>query len=126
MVAKIGEPGAQTSAAAPAAAPAAASAPAVASAPVAPVSAGIAPPAGDRPKSEMTASELRRVRSTPVVRKIAAEHNINIAFVPDKQGPRNSALGDILESTDYFDEIRQRGTGYRLTVSVGFNLRAQD
>ena len=51
---------------------------------------------------------------------------INIAFVPDKQGPRNSALGDILESTDYFDEIRQRGTGYRLTVSVGFNLRAQD
>ena len=84
VVAKIGEPGAQTSTAAPAAAPAAASAsaPAVASAPVAPVSAGIAPPAGDRPKSEMTASELRRIRSTPVVRKIAAEHNINIALVP--------------------------------------------
>ena len=51
---------------------------------------------------------------------------INIAFVPDKQGPRNSALGDVLESTDYFEEIRMRETGYRLTVSVGFNLRAQD
>ena len=51
---------------------------------------------------------------------------INIAFVPDKQGPRNSALGDVLESTDYFEEIRQRETGFRLTVSVGFNLRAQD
>jgi len=29
----------------------------------------------------MSAAELRRVRSTPVVRKIAAEHNINIAMI---------------------------------------------
>lgn len=51
---------------------------------------------------------------------------INIAFVPNKQGPRKSALSDALNSTDYFDSIRKRETGYRLTVSVGFNLRAQD
>ncbi len=42
---------------------------------------GVAPtgaiaPAPDKPRSEMTAAELRRVRSTPVVRKIAAEHGI--------------------------------------------------
>lgn len=48
---------------------------------------------------------------------------INIAFVPNKQGPRNSVLGDMLNSTDYFEEIRMRETGYRVTVSVGFNLR---
>jgi hypothetical protein len=51
---------------------------------------------------------------------------INIAFVPNKQGPRNSVLGDALNSTDYFDVIGMRETGYRLTVSVGFNLRASN
>lgn len=48
---------------------------------------------------------------------------INIALVPDKQGPRNSALSDIMDASDYFDQVRLRNTGYRLTVSVGFNLR---
>ena len=49
---------------------------------------------------------------------------INIAFVPNKQGPRNSPMSDILDSTPYFENIRMRETGYRVTVSVGFNLRA--
>ena len=49
---------------------------------------------------------------------------INIAFVPNKQGPRNSPMSDILDSTPYFETIRMRETGYRVTVSVGFNLRA--
>ena len=35
----------------------------------------------DRPRSEMSAAELRRVRSTPVVRKIAAEHGISLHLV---------------------------------------------
>lgn len=48
---------------------------------------------------------------------------INIAFVPDKQGPRNSGLSDIMNASDYFDQVRMRNTGYRLTFSVGFNLR---
>ena len=51
---------------------------------------------------------------------------INIALVPNKQGPRESVLGDALNSSDYFDTIRIRETGYRLTVSVGFNLKASD
>ena len=51
---------------------------------------------------------------------------INIALVPSKQGPRNSVLGDVLESDDYFDQIKDRDTGFRVTVSVGFNLQAQN
>lgn len=50
---------------------------------------------------------------------------INVALVPSKQGPRNSVLGDVLESTDYFETIRERETGFRITVSVGFNLQKQ-
>ncbi len=36
---------------------------------------------GDKPRSEMTAAELRRTRSTPVVRKIADEHGIDIGDI---------------------------------------------
>jgi len=38
--------------------------------------------------------------------------------------PRNPALGDMLNATDYFEEIRMRETGYRVTLSVGFNPRS--
>jgi 2-oxoglutarate dehydrogenase E2 component (dihydrolipoamide succinyltransferase) len=54
----------------PAPAPSAPSAPAP-SAPSAPV-----------PRAEMTADELRQQRSSPVVRKIAAEHNLDIREIP--------------------------------------------
>jgi 2-oxoglutarate dehydrogenase E2 component (dihydrolipoamide succinyltransferase) len=37
---------------------------------------GPAPP--EKPRSEMTVDELRQMRSSPVVRKIAAEHNVDI------------------------------------------------
>jgi 2-oxoglutarate dehydrogenase E2 component (dihydrolipoamide succinyltransferase) len=80
VVARIGAPGAQPAASAPAASgPAPAATPAAA--PATPAPSVAAPVISDRPKSEMSASELRRVRSTPVVRKIAAEHNINIALI---------------------------------------------
>ena len=36
---------------------------------------------------------------------------INIAFVPNKQGPRNSPLGDALNATTYFDSVRMRENG---------------
>ena len=48
---------------------------------------------------------------------------INIAFVPNKQGPADSALGDIMDTTPNWDLVKMRDTGYRLTVTVGFNLR---
>ena len=47
---------------------------------------------------------------------------INIALVPDKMGPRTSGLDGIVDVNDYFDVVRMRETGYRLTLSVGFNL----
>ena len=40
------------------------------------------PPPADKPRSEMTVDELRQSRSSPVVRKIAAEHNVDIRQVP--------------------------------------------
>ena len=48
---------------------------------------------------------------------------INIAFVPNKQGPADSALGDIMDTDSNWDLVKMRDTGYRLTVTVGFNLR---
>jgi 2-oxoglutarate dehydrogenase E2 component (dihydrolipoamide succinyltransferase) len=39
-------------------------------------------PRADRSRSEMTADELRQTRSSPVVRRIAAEHNLDIREVP--------------------------------------------
>ncbi|MCM2258498.1 MAG: 2-oxo acid dehydrogenase subunit E2 [Vicinamibacteria bacterium] len=79
-------------AAPPAAAPAAPAAPAPAPAPApvappapvaaAPVAAPAPPPAPEKPRAEMSAEELRQQRSSPVVRKIAAEHNVDIRQVP--------------------------------------------
>lgn len=80
-------PGAAASA--PAASAPAASAPA-ASAPAASAPAASAPPVAaapalpslpDKPKGEMTAEELRRFRSSPLVRKIAEEHAVDIRSI---------------------------------------------
>jgi len=40
-----------------------------------------AKPAADKPDEDSTAAELRRTRSTPLVRRIAAEHGIDLATV---------------------------------------------
>jgi 2-oxoglutarate dehydrogenase E2 component (dihydrolipoamide succinyltransferase) len=65
-------------AAAPAARPAPPPAP-----PSAPVPAGpAAAPPSDQPRAEMSVDELRQTRSSPVVRKIAAEHNVDIREIP--------------------------------------------
>ena len=40
------------------------------------------PPVSDKPRSEMTVEELRQTRSSPVVRKIAAEHGVDVREVP--------------------------------------------
>lgn len=50
---------------------------------------------------------------------------INISVVPNKLGSRNSAAGDVLEVNDYFETIKLRETGLRLTISVGFNLSGE-
>jgi len=55
--------------------------PAVAPPPVAapPPAAG---PVPEKPRSEMSVDELRQTRSSPVVRKIAAEHHVDIREIP--------------------------------------------
>jgi pyruvate dehydrogenase E2 component (dihydrolipoamide acetyltransferase) len=67
--------------AAPAPAPVAA-APAPAPAPVAAAPAPVAAPPPEKPRAEMSVEELRQTRSSPVVRKIAAEHNVDITAIP--------------------------------------------
>jgi 2-oxoglutarate dehydrogenase E2 component (dihydrolipoamide succinyltransferase) len=39
-------------------------------------------PAPEKPRADMSVDELRQTRSSPVVRKIAAEHNVDIREVP--------------------------------------------
>ena len=39
-------------------------------------------PSAEKPRAEMTVDDLRQTRSSPVVRKIAAEHNVDISKVP--------------------------------------------
>ena len=51
---------------------------------------------------------------------------INLAFVPNKiTNNSNSPLSDILNSDDYFDSIKYENTGFRITLSVGFNLNGK-
>src|SRR5438045_4018290 len=65
---------------APAAAPSPAMPPPAPPAPAAQTASATA--ATEKPKAEMTPDELRQTRSSPVVRKIAAEHNVDIRQVP--------------------------------------------
>jgi 2-oxoglutarate dehydrogenase E2 component (dihydrolipoamide succinyltransferase) len=41
-----------------------------------------AAPAAEKPRAEMSVDELRQTRSSPVVRNIAAEHNVDIREIP--------------------------------------------
>ena len=68
-------------ASAPAPAPPPSSRPPQSSAP-APAPAPPSPPALEKPRADMTPDELRQTRSSPVVRKIAAEHHVDIRQVP--------------------------------------------
>ena len=82
VVAVIGAAGETPTAGAVPAAEAEATPEAAAAAPApAPASTPATTSATETPREEMTAAELRRVRSTPVVRKIAAEHGIDISQI---------------------------------------------
>jgi pyruvate dehydrogenase E2 component (dihydrolipoyllysine-residue acetyltransferase) len=79
-------------------APAPAAAPRPAAPPPAPP-APAAPAASEKPRGEMTVDELRQTRSSPVVRKIAAEHNVDIRQIPGTgiagRVTKNDILGHI-------------------------------
>lgn len=99
VVASIGKPG---EAGAKAPAPPAASEekkPAEARKAEAPPTEAPAPaaPAADKPRAEMSAAELRKTRSTPVVRKIAAEHDVDLRAVPGTGMDGRVTKKDILD-----------------------------
>src|SRR5687767_13544710 len=56
-------------------------------------------PAPEKPRADMTVDELRQTRSSPVVRKIAAEHNVDIREIPGTgiagRVTKNDILGHI-------------------------------
>jgi 2-oxoglutarate dehydrogenase E2 component (dihydrolipoamide succinyltransferase) len=54
------------------------------------------PPAAERLSAERTAEELRRTRSSPLVRKIASEHNIDIARLEGTGSSGRVTKNDIL------------------------------
>ena len=62
-------------------------------------------PAGTRrekPRAEMTADELRHTRSSPVVRKIAAEHQVDISEIP------GTGIGGRVTKQDILGHIETR------------------
>jgi 2-oxoglutarate dehydrogenase E2 component (dihydrolipoamide succinyltransferase) len=56
----------------------------------------------ERPQGEMTPDELRHARSSPVVRRIAAEHDIDIAQIS------GSGIGGRVTKQDILDHIGRR------------------
>jgi 2-oxoglutarate dehydrogenase E2 component (dihydrolipoamide succinyltransferase) len=59
--------------------------------------------AGEKPRAEMTAEELRQTRSSPVVRKIAAEHQLDIREIP------GTGIGGRVTKQDILGHIEGRG-----------------
>ena len=90
---------AKAAAAISAAAASASPAPAKAATPV-PAAAPVSAPIPFKPRSEMTAEELRRTRSSPVVRKIAAEHGVDIASISGTGVSGRVTRNDILAAID--------------------------
>jgi pyruvate dehydrogenase E2 component (dihydrolipoamide acetyltransferase) len=60
-------------------------------------------PPPEKPRSEMTPEELRLTRSSPVVRKIAAEHQVDIRSVP------GTGIGGRVTKQDILGHIERSG-----------------
>jgi pyruvate dehydrogenase E2 component (dihydrolipoamide acetyltransferase) len=61
--------------------------------------------AAEKPRPEMTAEELRLVRSSPVVRRIAAEHQVDIRAVP------GTGIGGRVTKQDILGHLESRPAG---------------
>jgi len=59
-------------------------------------------PAAEKPRAEMTADELRLTRSSPVVRRIAAEHQVDIRGIP------GTGIGGRVTKQDILGHIETR------------------
>jgi 2-oxoglutarate dehydrogenase E2 component (dihydrolipoamide succinyltransferase) len=109
----------------PATAPAAPAPPSPSSAPAAPSEHAAAPPveyhiegerhtqAEGKPRAEMTAEELRLTRSSPVVRKIAAEHQVDLS------GVSGTGIGGRVTKQDILTHIEAREGGQPAPTPAG-------
>ena len=61
------------------------------------------PPAPEKPRSDMTPDELRLTRSSPVVRKIAAEHQVDIRSIP------GTGIGGRVTKQDILGHLERSG-----------------
>ena len=109
VVAVIGAAGEEPSGGGGAAAPVA-----VAEAPAAAATAAAPPVAAGRSRADMTAAELRKVRSTPVVRKIAAEHGVDISAIAGSGLDGRVTKKDILAHIDSGAARPVAGSGPRV------------
>ena len=66
-------------------------------------SAPVAPPAVAKPRDRQSPEELRRLRSSPVVRRIAAEHGVDITALP------GTGISGRVTKKDILDHIEQGG-----------------
>ncbi len=78
-----------------------------------------APPPPDRPRAEMTAEELRLTRSSPVVRKIAAEHQLDISAVA------GTGIGGRVTKQDILGHIEGRAATPASTATPVFSVPAR-
>jgi pyruvate dehydrogenase E2 component (dihydrolipoamide acetyltransferase) len=72
-----------------------------------------APPPTETPRAEMTAEELRLGRSSPVVRKIAAEHQVDIRAVA------GTGIGGRVTKQDILGHIETRSSSPDATIPPG-------
>src|SRR5262249_61675207 len=69
-------------------------------------------PAAERARAEMTADELRQTRSSPVVRKIAAEHNVDIRQL------QGTGISGRVTKQDILGHLEGRGPGEQPSAAV--------
>ncbi len=78
-----------------------------------------APAPSDKPRTEMTAEELRLTRSSPVVRKIAAEHQLDISEVA------GTGIGGRVTKQDILGHIEGRVATPASTATPVFSAPAR-
>ena len=70
-------------------------------------------PVPEKPRADMTVDELRQTRSSPVVRKIAAEHNVDIRQIP------GTGIAGRVTKHDILGHIETRPAGAPETPAPG-------
>lgn len=76
--------------------------------------------APEAPRSEISVDELRRTRSSPVVRKIASEHGVDIREIP------GSGLSGRVTKQDILSHLEGKPSAARPAAAAGFGAPASE